>query len=345
MKANKFIDTVSVYAFAGDGGNGCMSFRREKYVPHGGPDGGDGGRGGDVVFRADTGVSSLLSLYYAPHQRADRGGHGKGKQMHGRNGKDKVILVPCGTEVWDAPENVLLADIVSAGEVFIAAHGGKGGLGNCHWKTSTHQAPREHTDGQPGEQKELLLKLKLISDIGLVGYPNAGKSSILSAISDAHPKVAAYPFTTLNPIIGTVVFDDHNRLTVADIPGLIEGAHKGIGLGHDFLRHVERARYLVFVIDMAGVDMRKPHEDYASLMKEIGLYRKDLLDKKHLVLANKMDLPEAGENIVKFIRKTGIDPIRVSAKTGDGLDAVKKVLHGMLLAGEGHCGERKTDGE
>jgi len=326
MKSNKFIDTVTVQVFAGDGGNGCASFRREKYIPKGGPDGGDGGHGGSVVFRADTDVSSLISLYYAPHQRAGKGGHGKGKQLHGKNGQDKVINIPCGTEVWDEQNGVMLADIISPGETFIAARGGKGGLGNCHWKTSTHQTPTEHTDGEPGEEKKILLKLKLISDVGLVGYPNAGKSSLLRAVSDAHPKVAAYPFTTLNPIIGTVIFNDHSRLTVADIPGLIDGAHRGVGLGHAFLRHIERARYLVFVVDMAGVDMRKPHEDYVNLRKEIELYRKDLLEKECLVVANKMDLPEAKENIDIFVKETGINPLRISAKTLDGIDEIRKIL-------------------
>ncbi len=329
MKARTFVDTATLYAKGGNGGNGCVSFRREKYVPRGGPDGGDGGRGGHVILRCNRDENSLIRLYFAPHQRARNGGHGKGKQLHGRNGKDLYVAVPPGTEVWDPETGVLLGDIVEHDQEFLVARGGRGGRGNVHWKSPTHQAPTEHTDGDKTEQLTLRLELKLVADMGLVGFPNAGKSSILTGISDAHPKIGAYPFTTLNPIIGTLIFEDYSRITVADIPGLIEGAHDGVGLGHAFLRHIERAYCLVYVIDMAGVDARKPHEDYHSLRRELEMHRADLVTRPAKVVANKMDLPEAEENLATFKAETGTDPIRVSASTGEGLDALKAAMSAL----------------
>lgn len=327
MKSRKFVDSVILYAFGGDGGNGCASFRREKYIARGGPDGGDGGNGGHVILKANREVDSLIQLYFTPHQRADSGGHGKGKQLYGRGARDRIVLIPCGTEIWNATTGEMLADVVNHDDEFIVARGGKGGKGNMHWKSSTHRAPMEHTAGEKGEETVLRLELKLIADAGLVGLPNAGKSSLLAAISDAHPKIAAYPFTTLNPIIGTLMFDEFDRFTIADLPGLIQGASQGIGLGDAFLRHVERAPLLIYVVDMAGTDQRNPTQDYLDLRQEIELYRQDLLDRPSLIVANKMDLPEAKENIKEFRKRTRKRPISVSALTGEGLDKLKDAIY------------------
>ena len=326
MKVRKFVDSVAIRVAAGAGGNGCLSFRREKYVPKGGPDGGDGGRGGHVVLQTDINTDSLISLFFNPEQRAPSGGHGKGKQMHGRNGRDLVIKVPCGTEVWDSETEQKLCDLVSPGEEFLVARGGKGGLGNPHWQTSTHQTPFEHTDGQPGEERSLRLELKLMADVGLVGFPNAGKSSIVSKISHAHPKIAAYAFTTLNPIIGTVIYDEFSRFTVADIPGLVKNAHEGVGLGDRFLRHIERSGCLAYVLDMSGSEGRDPRDDYATLLNELKHYNAALLDRPFVVVANKMDLPEAAEHLAEFKRSTGLKPIPVSAASGEGLEGLKQRL-------------------
>jgi GTPase len=330
MKDRKFIDTAVLYAESGRGGNGCVSFRREKYVPKGGPDGGDGGRGGHVILRANANLDSLIGVYFAPHRRAQAGGNGMGNQMHGANGQDLVVDVPCGTEVWMAETGELIADIATVDQTVIVAKGGKGGRGNVHWKSATHQAPTEHTDGEPGESPTLRLELKLVADAGLVGFPNAGKSSLLRALSDAHPKVGAYPFTTLNPIIGTVVFDDYTRLRLADIPGLIEGAHDGVGLGHAFLRHVERARCFLFVLDMAAIDGRDPLSDYRCLRDELRLHKAELADRAALIVANKMDCPESAENLAIFRRATGLDPYRVSALTGEGISELRDALHALV---------------
>jgi len=327
MKARTFVDEVTVFARAGNGGNGSASFRREKYVAKGGPDGGDGGRGGHVTLIADPDTDSLIALHYAPHQRAGHAGPGRGQRRHGKNGADLVIKVPLGTEVRDADSGDWLGELVEPGATLSIAKGGKGGRGNCHWKTSTHQVPTEFTPGENGEERALRLDLKIVAEVGLVGYPNAGKSSLLTCLSDAHPKIGAYPFTTLNPIIGTMVFENYTRARVADVPGLIEGAHDGVGLGHQFLRHVERASFLVHVIDMAGVDGRAPAEDYASLRQELALHLDGLAERPFLVAANKMDLPEAAENLDTFRKETGLDPLLVSAVTGDGIEGLKTAIH------------------
>jgi GTP-binding protein len=304
-----------------------MSFRREKYVPKGGPDGGDGGLGGSIILRADRDVASLIGIFYAPHQSAQKGGHGQGSRITGRNGKDLMIRVPCGTEIHEKETGALLGDLVTHGSEMTIANGGKGGLGNWHWKSSTHQAPTEHTKGVAGGEKELRLELKLVSDVSLVGFPNAGKSSLLTQISDAHPKIGMYPFTTLNPIIGTIIFKDYSRLHVTDVPGLITGAHQGVGLGHAFLRHVERSKYLVYVVDMAGSDNREPHEDYHHLVKELSLYQAEMAMRPALVVANKMDLPEAGEKLSKFKAETGCSVIQVSALDGSGVETLRDALY------------------
>ncbi len=329
LKTRKFVDHVTVFATAGNGGNGSASFRREKFVARGGPDGGDGGRGGHIILRGDNDTDSLIALYFAPLLRAGHGGNGAGQKKHGRNGLDKLIKIPCGTEIWEKETDTLLGDITTHGQELIIARGGKGGIGNVHFKSSTHQAPIEHTDGEPGQELTLRLELKIMADIGLVGFPNAGKSSLLTVLSDAHPKVASYPFTTLNPVLGTVLFEDYTKLRIADIPGIIKGAHEGIGLGDAFLRHIERSRFLLLVLDMAGVDTRDPVDDYRNLISELELYDADLPERPHLVVANKMDLPEAAENMAEFIKQTGIRPLPISTMDGTGIDVLKTELHAL----------------
>jgi GTP-binding protein len=329
VKTRKFIDSAPLYLKAGKGGDGVASFRREKFVANGGPDGGDGGHGGSIILQCDYDTDSLIDIYFAPHRKAEAGGSGRGKQMHGKTGKDLYIKVPCGTEVHNKETGELIVDILETGSEYVVANGGKGGLGNIHWKRATHQAPRECTAGTPGEDISLKLELKIAADIGLVGFPNAGKSSLLTKISDAHPKIASYPFTTLNPIIGTIIFEDYSRLRVADIPGLIEGAHQGIGLGHAFLRHIERSSFLIYIIDMAGVDTRKPFEDLQSLKEELRLHRQELSERPTLVVANKMDLPEAAENLKEFKEKTGINPIEISATEETGIPELKEAIFNM----------------
>ena len=327
MKSSVFKDRVPVHIVAGDGGNGCCSFRREKFIPYGGPDGGDGGKGGSVYLEASRDVDSLVSLYYQPNQRAEHAGHGKGAQRTGENGKDLIIKVPCGTECRLQDSGDFMGEVTEHGQRLLVCKGGKGGLGNIHFKSSTHQAPRETTPGTEGETKDVLLELKTIADIGLVGYPNAGKSTLLAAVSNAHPKIAPYPFTTLNPLIGTIEYEDYTKIRVADIPGLIDGAHEGIGLGHDFLRHIERARYLLFVIDMAGTDGRDPVTDYRNLRKELKLYSPALEHRPFMILANKMDVEGAKKNLTSFKRRTKTKPYAMSAATGDGIPELKQMLY------------------
>lgn len=278
----------------------------------GGPDGGDGGRGGHVIFKGNRNVDSLVSLYFSPLLFAEDGVAGRGQKMYGRKGKDLIVEVPCGTEVFHAETGQQVADIVEHDQEAVAAKGGKGGLGNVHFKTSTHQVPTEHTPGDPGEEFRFRLELKTIADAGLLGFPNAGKSSLLTKISDAHPKIACYPFTTLNPIVGTVRYPDFSQLRVADIPGIIEGAADGVGLGLDFLRHTSRSRVLVYVIDMAGTDNRAPWDDYKKLRKEVAQYDETLLERPAVILANKMDVPAAVENLPLFKKKTRTKPIPMS---------------------------------
>lgn len=335
MKSRKFVDSVVLHAQAGQGGNGCVSFRREKYLPRGGPNGGDGGRGGHVILRTDPDTTSLEHILFSPDRRAPNGGHGKGKQIHGRNGRDLIVKLPCGTEVYDADTGARLADLVDPGAEVTVARGGRGGLGNVHWKTSTHQAPREHTSGGAGETGAIGLQLKLVSDVGLVGFPNAGKSSLLTRLSDAHPRIAPYPFTTLNPIVGTLIFEDYSRATVADIPGLIRGAHDGVGLGHAFLRHIERASALVIVLDMAGTDGRDPAQDLADLRQELALHDASLSTRPTLIVANKMDVPRAAETLTEFRSATGVDPLCVSAATGNGIPELKDTIRRLCRPHEG----------
>ena len=330
MKAKTFIDQVEVLVRSGKGGDGSCSMRREALVIMGGPDGGDGGRGGDVVFKASEHVNSLLSLYYDPKCFAQDGEPGKGQKMFGKRGKDLVIPVPLGTEVYDADTDLLIADITEPGQSAVVAKGGAGGFGNVHFKSSVNQAPTEHTPGGPAEEKRVRLELKTIADAGLLGFPNAGKSSLLSVLSSATPKIASYPFTTLNPVVGTIVYDDYAKIRMADVPGIIEGAAKGVGLGLAFLKHLERSKVLVYVIDMAGTDNREPWTDYEILKKEISEYSVELAERPRLIVANKMDTPEAQENLPRFVKETGIRPIEVScASLASGKDSASPLRDGL----------------
>lgn len=298
-----FVDRTKIKVRGGNGGKGCASFRREKFVPLGGPDGGDGADGGSVILRAVSGQQSLVDLYYMPHYEGKNGEPGRHKDQNGHRGADRVVEVPIGTVVKVPETEDVLADLSTEGAEFVAAKGGKGGKGNIHFTSSTNRAPRIFEPGEPGEARELLVELKTVADVGLVGYPNAGKSTLIAAVSDAHPKTAPYPFTTLHPVVGVVKFPDFARFTMADIPGLIDGAHQNIGLGHDFLRHIERCTVLVYVVDMAGVDQRKPWEDLDALQRELELYQEGLSRRAAFIIANKMDLPEAAKNLEKFKKR------------------------------------------
>jgi GTP-binding protein len=340
-----FVDRVKVFAQAGKGGRGSVSFRREKFVPKGGPDGGDGGRGGDVILRADRHVDNLANLFYEPIIKAKSGGHGMGKKMAGRTGANKIIKVPIGSIVWPAEEEkrptsdvqrptfsseqlaIPIVDLVRDGQEFVLCRGGEGGKGNVHFKSSRNRAPRQYTEGEEGEQGHFLFELRTIADAGLVGYPNAGKSTLLRKISAARPKVAAYPFTTLHPIVGVMELPGYRRLTIADIPGLIEGAHRGLGLGHEFLRHVTRCRVLMFVIDIAGSEGRHPMEDLQNLRREIDLYDPALSSRPWLIVANKMDLPDAEKNLRAIQERfPKIKIIPTSAAKGEGITGLKEAL-------------------
>lgn len=315
-----FVDQAKVWVRAGRGGDGCISFRREKYEPNGGPNGGDGGRGGAVILRAVRGEQSLVAYRFQQHLRAANGEHGRGKGCHGANGADNVGKVPLGTMVRDFDTGELLADLTADGQEYVAARGGKGGQGNTRFATSRRRAPRISTPGEDGEEVRLLLDLKTIADVGLVGYPNAGKSTLLAAISDAHPKTAPYPFTTRHPVVGVVEFDDYSRLTIADIPGLIEGAHQNVGLGHEFLRHIERCRVLAYVLDTAGQDGRDACSDLATLQRELELHQEGLSLRPRVVIANKMDLAEARENLDTLCAGVEGEVIPVSALSGENTD-------------------------
>jgi len=380
-----FVDRIKIFAQAGKGGRGCVSFRREKFVPRGGPDGGDGGRGGDVILRADQHTDHLAHLFYESVIKAKNGGHGRGKKMHGKNALDKIVKVPIGTIVYQLPsadpnrtavggsepdwrlriednqsEDIgaksstgdeefaeltphspdqqstiatprsamnLLADLVRDHQEFLLCKGGAGGKGNVHFKSSRNRAPREYTEGGEGDSGHFLFELRSIADVALVGYPNAGKSTLIRQISAARSKVAPYPFTTLHPVIGIVELDDYRRATVADIPGLIEGAHRNLGLGHDFLRHITRCRVLLFVLDMAGSEGRSPIADLESLRREIYLYDQRLSERPWLVVANKMDLPEAEKNLRDFEKRFPQCTIMpISAKERRGINELKRLL-------------------
>jgi len=318
-----FIDRAKITVKAGDGGHGMSSFRREKFVPKGGPSGGDGGRGGDIVLVVDSNINTLVDFRYKRKFAADNGVNGQTKNMHGRNANSLVIKVPPGTIVKDELTGDLLADLTAEGQEAVIAHGGRGGRGNARFVNSVHRAPTFAEQGEPGEYRSLLLELKLLADVGLVGYPSVGKSSIISKVSAAKPEIAAYHFTTLSPVLGVVSLAEGKSFVLADIPGLIEGAHEGVGLGHDFLRHIERTRIIIHVLDVSGLEGRDPLEDYHKINNELTLYSERLAKRPQIIAANKMDLPEAQENynrIVEFMEKEKREVYPVSAATGEGLE-------------------------
>lgn len=316
-----FIDRARIYVKAGDGGNGCVSFRREKYIPAGGPDGGDGGRGGSVVLIADPNLATLIDFRYRNHFKAENGEHGRGKNQFGKDGEDLLIRVPPGTVVTHGETGELIADLAKPGQKLIAAVGGRGGRGNTRFTTSTRQAPAFAERGEKGAELWINLELKLIADVALVGYPNAGKSTLIAAVSAAKPKIADYPFTTLVPNLGVVSLGLGQSFVVADVPGLIEGAHRGVGLGHDFLRHIERTRVIVHVVDTAAVEGRDPVEDYQQINRELALYNPRLAELPQVVAANKMDLPAALQNLERIEQaaaKDGRKVFAISAAAGQG---------------------------
>jgi GTPase len=396
-----FVDEVKVTARAGHGGRGCVAFHREAYCPKGGPSGGNGGRGGDVILEADHDLNNLVAQYYSPRLLAQKGENGMGKGMDGHAGSDAVIKVPCGTMVWrlntpapdnpaptadataddnrpgpiklsssprpmiryhggeraleinlseevtspipeqdrplskSAPHSEMIADLTQHGQRFILCRGGRGGLGNRNFATARRQTPRFAQPGEPGDEGEFLLELRLMAEVGLVGFPNAGKSTLLSAISRARPKIAPYPFTTLHPQVGIVEYEDRFRLSVCDVPGLIQGAHLNQGLGHAFLRHIERCMILVFVVDMAGSEGRMPWDDYQLVAEELRLYNPHLLERPSLIVANKMDEPPAEANLRRFRRRIkSVPAVPLSAAFGQGLDTFRKTIRKMLTANQ-----------
>ena len=324
-----FVDEVDIFVAGGAGGDGCVSFRREKFVPHGGPNGGDGGDGGSVYMQADESLNTLQHLAGHHHWKADRGGHGLGSNCHGKNGKDVVVRVPVGTVIYDAGVQMVLKDLSAAGDTVCVAPGGKGGFGNTHFKNSVNQAPRQFEPGSAGQERSLHLELKLIADAGLVGKPNAGKSTLLSRLSAARPKIAAYPFTTLYPCLGIVELVGYRRFVMADIPGLIEGAHGGAGLGDEFLRHVERTRLLVHILDLCP-PVGDVVEDYRAIRRELEQYSPALAHKPEIIVANKMDLTEARENLRRLEKHLGQKVHPISAVTGKGLEGLTEAIWRML---------------
>ncbi|CAI6295451.1 GTPase ObgE [Bacillus subtilis] len=316
-----FVDQVKVYVKGGDGGNGMVAFRREKYVPKGGPAGGDGGKGGDVVFEVDEGLRTLMDFRYKKHFKAIRGEHGMSKNQHGRNADDMVIKVPPGTVVTDDDTKQVIADLTEHGQRAVIARGGRGGRGNSRFATPANPAPQLSENGEPGKERYIVLELKVLADVGLVGFPSVGKSTLLSVVSSAKPKIADYHFTTLVPNLGMVETDDGRSFVMADLPGLIEGAHQGVGLGHQFLRHIERTRVIVHVIDMSGLECRDPYEDYLTINQELSEYNLRLTERPQIIVANKMDMPEAAENLEAFKEKLTDDyPVfPISAVTREGL--------------------------
>lgn len=325
------MDTARIQVKAGNGGNGCISFRREKFVPRGGPDGGDGGNGGNVIFTATLGMSTLIDLHHNPRQVAENGGHGTGKKRDGADGTDCVVKVPAGTIVRDLNTAELLADLTEPDDSIVVASGGIGGKGNARFKSSTFQAPRVAEKGEPGEEREISLEIKLIADVGLVGYPNAGKSTLLARTSAATPKIAAYPFTTLRPNLGVVRINREQNFILADIPGLIEGAHQGAGLGHQFLRHIERTKMLIHVIDLSATDGRDPIKDYEQLNLELGHYNELLTKLPQIVALNKTDMPEGKATLTRVQEYFGNrKTFPISAITGDGVNGLMQQAYRSL---------------
>ncbi len=331
----RFIDRVRIKVSAGNGGRGSVSFRREKYVPRGGPDGGDGGRGGSVFFEVDEQVETLVDFSYHPLMRADGGVHGQGKNKKGKDGDDVIVKVPPGTVVSDVRTGRVLADLVRPGQSFRVVRGGMGGRGNARFATPEHRSPMECEPGQLGGERSLNLELRLIADAGLIGLPNAGKSSLLSRLTSARPEVASYPFTTRRPFLGVAELDGGRRVRLADLPGLIEGAHEGRGLGLEFLRHATRTKVLVHVVDVAGVDGRRPEDDVAALETEIESYGSGLAACPRLVVANKIDLQAGKANLPGFREAVGGRIVAVSALTGEGMEELKRRLAELVEARDG----------
>ncbi|MCP8617001.1 GTPase ObgE [Salirhabdus salicampi] len=316
-----FVDQVKVYVKAGDGGNGVVAFRREKYEPMGGPAGGDGGNGGNIIFEVDEGLNTLMDFRYQRHFKAKRGENGSGKGQHGKNADALIVPVPPGTTVKDADTGELLADLVEHKQQAIIVKGGRGGRGNLKFASARNRAPEIAENGEPGEERNIQLELKLLADVGLVGFPSVGKSTLLSIVSAARPKIADYHFTTLAPNLGVVETEDNRSFVMADLPGLIEGAHEGIGLGHQFLRHVERTRVIVHVVDMSGLEGRDPYDDFVSINEELKQYDERISKRPQIVVANKMDIPQSEENLMKFKEQVGdhVDIYAISAITREGL--------------------------
>ncbi len=324
-----FVDEVTIQVKAGDGGNGCLAFRREKYVPRGGPSGGDGGRGGDVVLVASQHHNTLLHFRFNPEHKAERGRHGEGSNKKGRDGHSVDVATPVGTVVHDAETDEILHDFTQAGDRFVVARGGRGGKGNARFATSTHQAPTEHEPGFPGEERRLRLELKLLADVGLAGFPNAGKSTLISRISAARPKIADYPFTTLEPGLGVVRADDDHSFVVADIPGLIEGAHLGHGLGIQFLKHIERTRVIAHLVDVSEMSGREPVRDFEIVFEELRSFSEELVKKPMLVVATKIDAaqdPARISSLRRLAKKRGLPFFKISSVTGEGIEALKRAM-------------------
>jgi len=328
-----FIDEAKIHVAAGGGGNGCVAFRREKFVPRGGPSGGDGGRGGDIIFASDPHLNTLLKFRFNPEFRATRGGHGEGSNRHGRDGADNTVTLPVGTVVYELASGEKLWDFDAPGKRVIAAKGGRGGRGNARFATSTHQAPRKAEPGTPGEVRDLRLELKLLADVGLVGFPNVGKSTLISRLSAARPRIADYPFTTLAPCLGVVGLDRERSFVMADIPGLIAGAHEGKGLGIRFLRHVERTRLLLHLIDVSEDSGRDPVEDYEVILNELKSFSAVVAAKPMLVVASRIDIASDGGRLIRlreFCAERGLRLHAISSVTGEGLEELKEAVWAKL---------------
>ena len=320
-----FVDEVIVELSAGRGGDGCMAFRREKYIPMGGPFGGSGGKGGDIKFVVDEGLRTLIDLRYQKHVRADNGMNGQGKNKNGRSAEDTIVKVPLGTTIRDYETGVVIADLIKKGQEVIVSYGGRGGRGNVSLATKSNPCPSYCERGEPGEERKVIVELRMLADVGLVGLPSVGKSTILSMITNANPKIASYHFTTLFPNLGVVSIDNYSY-TLADLPGLIEGASEGVGLGHKFLKHIERTKIIAHVIDMSGSEGRDPYNDYLTIRKELGEFSSKLLEKSEIVIANKMDINGASDKLVEFKKQVNVPVYEVSAINNQGLDEVMRVL-------------------
>ncbi|MCS7079573.1 MAG: GTPase ObgE [Chloracidobacterium sp.] len=329
-----FVDEAIIHVAGGDGGNGCMAFRREKFVPRGGPSGGDGGKGGTVYLRASQHLNTLLMFRYNPRYVAERGGHGEGNNRHGRDGEDCIVDVPVGTLVYDADTGECLADLTTVGQTVAVARGGRGGRGNARFASSVNRAPRRHEPGRPGERRTLRLELKLLADVGLLGYPNAGKSTFIAAVSAARPKIADYPFTTLVPNLGVVGLEDYRSFVIADIPGIIEGAHEGRGLGLQFLRHVERTRLLLHLVDVSVSAEREPVAAYDAIERELALYNPELAARPRLAVATKQDIADPARTaaLSAHCAELGIECFPVSAVTGEGIKPLIQRIAQMLFS-------------